>query len=71
MPRVLHSTEDVIEALGGIRAVAQLMNVGITAVHNWRSWNEFPPRTYLVLTNKLERIGLRAPAKLWRMLEPI
>ena len=70
MPRVLHSTEDVIEALGGIPPVAQLMDVGITAVHNWRSWNAFPPRTYVRMISALPR-GYHAPHELWRMLDPV
>ena len=66
----LSTTIEVIEALGGISAVAELTNREYNAAHNWKSFQTFPPDTFLVMTTALERIGHRAPASLWRQVAP-
>lgn len=69
--RELTSAGDVIEALGGPTAVARLTDRQASqVVSNWKTANSFPPNTFLVLTTALRERGLRAPAALWRMVEP-
>ena len=67
----LQTVDAVVEALGGNRAVAELVGgCGHTAVSNWRRCTErFPSRTFLAMTTELKRRGLRAPSSLWQMVE--
>jgi hypothetical protein len=66
----LSTTDDVIDALGGTGAVARLAGVGSSAVSNWRTWSNFPPRTFLKLTEALAERNLTAPSWLWDMEPP-
>ena len=68
MGRELASAADVIEALGGISAVAKLTKSGYRAAANWKSFNAFPPRTYVAMKIALTRLGHSAPPELWRMV---
>ena len=61
----LTSTSDVIDKLGGTRAVANLFGCGVNAVSNWRVSNRFPADTYEALTAELTRHGHAASASLW------
>jgi hypothetical protein len=65
MLQPLNSTSDVIDALGGIEAVARLTRRGETAPFNWRRNRLFPANTYLAMTSALTARGLFAPAWLW------
>ena len=65
----LHSTVAVIDALGGTDAVAKLTGRKYSAAFNWRSFETFPPDTFLVMTEALREKGFVAPPKLWRMVE--
>lgn len=67
--RDLETTAEVIEALGGINTVAKLTGSAYKAAANWKAFEAFPSRTYLVMTQELERKGKRAPVSLWRMVE--
>lgn len=64
----LTSAVEVIDALGGTSAVADLTHRKYTAAFNWRSFNAFPPNTYIVMTGALAAIGKTAPASLWGMV---
>ena len=64
----LTTVPDVIKALGGIHAIAQLTGREYGAVWQWTRWPHFPPDTYLVLTAALATRDLSAPAHLWRMV---
>jgi hypothetical protein len=66
----LTSTAAVVDALGGIQAVAYLTGSNYKAAANWKSFATFPAKTFLVMTDALERIGKSAPASLWGMTEP-
>ena len=70
MGRSLNSTSDVIEALGGIGAVATLTGRKYGAAAQWPHFSSFPSNTYLVLTEALMAKGLTAPAALWGMTAP-
>lgn len=65
----LTSTQAVIDALGGVKAVAELTGRDYDAAWNWKKFPHFPPDTYLVLTGALESNGHTAPPSLWRMVE--
>ena len=63
----LTTTNAVIDALGGTRAVAELTGRGQSAASNWRNHPRFPPNTYLAMTTALAAKGFFAPAWLWDM----
>ena len=67
--RVLKTTPKIFEELGGISAVAELTDSAYTAAHNWKAWNKFPPRTYVLILAALKRRGATAPPSLWGMME--
>jgi hypothetical protein len=69
MPKtpLLHSTNAVIDSLGGTDAVARLTGRGQPAASNWRTRSRFPANTYLIMTKALTAKGLFAPAWLWGM----
>ena len=58
----LASTAAVIDALGGSTAAARLTGRGQAAACNWRTRAQFPPNTYLAMTQALLAKGLYAPA---------
>lgn len=66
----LETAAEVMDALGGNAAVADLTGSRATAVSNWRSFGKFPAKFYVLMTDELRRRGLRAPALLWGMTEP-
>lgn len=66
----LGTVREVVDALGGLKAVADLTGVDPGTVSAWQTRiGSFPARTYLVLTAALEERGKTAPAGLWRMAE--
>lgn len=66
----LTTTGEVVDALGGIGAVAGLTGRKYTAAHNWLGFQKFPSNTYLVMSAALAEKGKTAPASLWGMVEP-
>jgi hypothetical protein len=66
----LHTTLDVIVALGGNQSVADLCNSTNKAVSNWRGFETFPSNTYVAMISALHAIGKTAPASLWGMKVP-
>lgn len=66
---ILQTTDDVIEALGGNRAVGDLTTSNAKAVSNWRG-SKFPAWTYLAIKGALKRTGKSAPDALWAMNPP-
>lgn len=71
MDEFLTSTVAVMDALGGTKAVAQMTGREYNAAHNWRSFDTFPPDTYVVMQDELAKRAKSAPARLWRMVEPM
>lgn len=67
---ILTTTSEVVDALGGTRAVAALTGRTGTAVSNWKARRRFPPETYVLLSHELLNLGLQAPARLWKMEAP-
>lgn len=65
----LARTVDVIEVLGGTDAVARLTGRKYSAAFNWRSFETFPPDTFVIMQRALRDAGHTAPDSLWRMVE--
>ena len=63
------NVSEVIEKLGGNKAVAALTRRTIAAVSNWKAAGYFSAATYLVMAAELDRLGHEAPPELWR-IEP-
>lgn len=63
----LNSAAAVVDALGGISAVATLTGRNYKAAAMWKSLNKFPANTYLILTKALADKGESAPIELWGM----
>ncbi len=67
----LHSTREVIEALGGLDEVAKLTGSNKDAAWNWLRRSEtFPANMFVAMTQALEAKGYTAPPSLWRQVEP-
>lgn len=62
------TVDDVIDALGGTHAAAQLFGVTDAAVANWRV-RGLPPRRFLTFRAVLASRGIAAPPSLFRMFE--
>jgi hypothetical protein len=68
--RTIKTIEQVIEALGGVKAVAELTKrTSPSAVPNWIMRNSFPTDTYAVMKAALRDKGATAPGALWKMPE--
>jgi hypothetical protein len=65
--KVLTTTSQVIDALGGNAKAAELLGVGYTSITNWRMFNRFPAVTYVQIQHQLKQRRLAASDKLWRM----
>jgi len=63
----LRTTAAIIDALGGIAAMAELTGTSANGVYNWRSGPQFPADTYLLIKSELKKIGKDAPDFLWPM----
>jgi hypothetical protein len=67
----LTTFDAVVDALGGMTALARLTGRSRTAVSNWRCQRHcFPARTYFVITTELERRGFSADRSLWQFESP-
>ena len=64
--RALSSTVEVMQALGGIGAVAELTGSGYSAAENWSRSETFPARFFLVMWLELLARGFSAPPSLWK-----
>lgn len=69
-PKTLQTTEDVIEALGGLGEAATLTGRKRSAAWMWLRAKTFPANTYVVMTEALKQRGKTAPASLWGMTDP-
>jgi hypothetical protein len=68
--RTLGSIEEVIEELGGTKAVAELTKrASPSAVPNWQIRKAFPTNTYAVMKAALAAKDATAPGELWGMPE--
>jgi hypothetical protein len=71
-PPNLITTREVVAALGGTQAVANLTGRKYSAASNWVSGRDqqFPANTYVALNAALASVGKSAPASLWGMKIP-
>lgn len=65
----LTTTEQVIEALGGLPKVMEMTGASYRRAFNWKSSETFPSNTYAVMTEALKARKLTAPITLWGMIE--
>ena len=68
--KTLHSVKDVIAELGGRQAFADLTGASIKAIAHWRWQNQFPAKTYLVVSDALTKRDCAADVGLWSFDEP-
>lgn len=66
----LSTTSEVMDALGGNAAVAELTGSTSKAVWNWRGFETFPSNTYVAMIGALRARDKTAPASLWGMKMP-
>lgn len=66
----LLKTSEVMDALGGNIAIAELTGSKPKAVWNWRKFKTFPSNTYVAMSEALREKGKTAPASLWGMRSP-
>lgn len=67
--KTLHTTTEVIEALGGSRAVGEITGRTLAAASNWHRFETFPANTFVAITAALEKRGYHAPPSLWGMVK--
>lgn len=66
--RRLRTTGDVIDALGGNAAIAEMLaGTNVRAVANWRLYGKFPAHTYVAINAALKAKRCEAPGNLWPM----
>lgn len=63
--QTLTNTSDAINALGGTKAVSELVGLSQQAVSNWRRQPRFPPSRVWIMRTELERRGYDVPLSLW------
>jgi hypothetical protein len=63
----LETLEDVMTALGGRQAVADLLDAKSSTISMWKYAGKFPANTYVIMTDALHAIDKTAPATLWAM----
>lgn len=66
---ILTTTREIIDVLGGTKAVVEMTGVGNTSVSNWRVSGKFPAKFHLLMTSALDRKHYEAPASLWGVPE--
>ena len=55
--------EEVILALGGAKAAAELTGVSQPAVSNWKARSKIPAEHFFVISDALERAGKDRPSR--------
>lgn len=68
MTKRLQSVEEVIEELGGPKAVKAITHCASpSVVPMWKNRKKFPAKTFTLLQAALHERGLSAPNDLWGM----
>ena len=62
----ISSTSVLIDALGGNQKVAAITGASSGSVSGWRK-SKLPAATYVVLKQRISKMGLSAPDTLWSM----
>jgi hypothetical protein len=63
--RTVHTFDGILDALGGLKAVAKLQGVEQSTVREWRRAGRFPARTMERIAAELARKGATAPRDLF------
>jgi hypothetical protein len=66
----LHTVNDVVKAIGGRKAVAELTGVTRKAVYVWVDQSAFPSKIYMVLKEALAKHGYEADVSLFSFSAP-
>ena len=61
---------DVHRELGGTVAIARITGKSAGSISNAKRRGFYPRDAYAVMRAEMERLGFRAPASLWRQVEP-
>lgn len=64
----LRTTEEVVEKLGGIPAIAKLTSRKYNAAAHWVKFKTFPANTFIVIQDALRKKNCTAPTSLWGMV---
>lgn len=67
MQKELTTTKAVTDALGGYTALAGIVGSKPKAAENWKRFETFPPRYFLIMQSALNERGFTAPPSLWGM----
>ena len=73
MPKIqtLNSIAQVIDALGGVNAIAERYDLSRNAVRAWIKQG-LPSKSYVAIQTDLQRLGFVAPFDLWdKMIPPV
>ena len=54
---MLGSVKDVVDALGGSSGAAEVAQVGVSAVSNWKDRGVIPPEYFVLFADELARRG--------------
>lgn len=66
---MLRTPRDIIDALGGTAAVADLFGVGLPAVSNWAARDSIPPRYATAISAALKKKRMVADPAVFNMRE--
>jgi hypothetical protein len=61
----LTSFNEVMDVLGGVKAVAEMTRNSRTSLWNWKQAGQFPPRHYRMMRDALLERGCVADLRLW------
>jgi hypothetical protein len=64
--QVLSTVREVVDALGGSKAVSERADVTISAVSNWIGEGWIPPAWYLAMSAALREIGFDVDPRVFR-----
>jgi len=65
--RTLTTFDEVVKALGGHKAIAQICQRPVQAVYNWQSRGHFPAVLIRPITHELTKLGCIPHDRLFRL----
>jgi DNA-binding transcriptional regulator YdaS (Cro superfamily) len=66
---MLKSVEDIIDALGGTAAAANLLGLSRPAISNWKHRRSIPPENFFAISGALAKKRLRADSAVFGFRE--
>jgi hypothetical protein len=64
--QALSTVREVVETLGGTKAVAEMADVSMSAVSNWLSEGWIPPAWYVAMSAALRELGFDVDPQVFR-----